>query len=172
MTAYRQSLLLVVSALMRRGDEILLVEQQWPSAPTSAWTLPGGMVEPGELLPDAVAREVREETGLTVLDPGQLLYSAQFYNPHTGDQSLTFVFEVTEWRGAVQVADPDGLILQARFLPPEQAIEKLQDLSWRVIREPIVAHLRGEQPPGTVWIYRQRQKGETELVAPPGAGPS
>lgn len=36
------------------------------------WTVPGGRVEPGEHLADAVRREVKEETGLAV-DPGELL---------------------------------------------------------------------------------------------------
>ena len=40
-----------------------------------AWTVPGGRVE-GEFVTDAVVREVREETGVTVLDPGCLAFTA------------------------------------------------------------------------------------------------
>jgi 8-oxo-dGTP diphosphatase len=42
--------------LIRRGSEPLLGE----------WSIPGGMLELGESLEEGVARELREETGLTV----------------------------------------------------------------------------------------------------------
>ncbi len=55
---------LIVSALLRREVRVLLVREQGPDDPEACWMLPGGRVEAGESLLEALGRELREETGL------------------------------------------------------------------------------------------------------------
>ncbi len=50
-------------------DSRLLLVQRGRGAGVGLWSIPGGRVEGGELMADAVAREVMEETGLSV-EPG------------------------------------------------------------------------------------------------------
>ena len=47
-------------------DDALLMVQRAHEPGKGLWSLPGGRVEAGELLADAVRREVAEETGLDV----------------------------------------------------------------------------------------------------------
>jgi mutator protein MutT len=54
-----------VGAVIVDGDSVVLVKRAHEPL-KGEWSLPGGTVEVGETLVDAVVREVREETGLTV----------------------------------------------------------------------------------------------------------
>jgi 8-oxo-dGTP diphosphatase len=57
--------ILGVGAIIFDGDLVLLVERG--KEPLKGyWSLPGGMVETGESLDDAVKREILEETGLHI----------------------------------------------------------------------------------------------------------
>jgi ADP-ribose pyrophosphatase YjhB (NUDIX family) len=57
---------LCVGAVVLRGQELLLVRRaRGPGF--GRWSLPGGRVEVGETLAEAVVREVAEETGLEVV---------------------------------------------------------------------------------------------------------
>jgi len=58
----------VLAAVRDPQGRVLFVAQQ--SGPFGGnWLLPGGGVEPGESALDAVVREIREETGLTLRNP-------------------------------------------------------------------------------------------------------
>jgi ADP-ribose pyrophosphatase YjhB (NUDIX family) len=56
---------LAVSAAVVREGKVLLVRRARHPA-LNLYTLPGGVVEAGETLRDAIIREVREETSLTI----------------------------------------------------------------------------------------------------------
>ena len=56
----------VVAGLIRRGNQIL-VQQRNPGGPRGLlWEFPGGKVDPGENDAEALARECREELGVSV----------------------------------------------------------------------------------------------------------
>ena len=54
-----------VGAIILRRDRVLLVERG-KSPLRGYWSLPGGVLETGELLDEGIRREVLEETGLAV----------------------------------------------------------------------------------------------------------
>ena len=58
----------VGAVVLDAAGRLLLIRRGHPPS-AGLWSVPGGRVEPGETLEDAVVREVREETGLLV-QPG------------------------------------------------------------------------------------------------------
>jgi len=60
-----------VGAIIIEGERVLLVKRAHPPI-QGQWSIPGGVLEVGELVRDAAVREAREETGL-IVEPGELL---------------------------------------------------------------------------------------------------
>ena len=60
-----------IGAIIIENARVVLVKRAHPPL-QAEWSIPGGVLEVGELVREATIREAREETGLTV-EPGELL---------------------------------------------------------------------------------------------------
>lgn len=90
-----------------KDDKILLqdsVKNDW-----KGFTLPGGHIEIGESIVDAIIREMKEETGLTVVNP-KLCGVKQFPikdGKYENGRYLVFLFKANEFYGDV-VSSEEG----------------------------------------------------------------
>ena len=121
---------LTVLCLLEDHGRILLQNRVKPD--WRGYTLPGGHVEPGESFVEAVLREMREETGLTVLNP-RLAGVKQF--PIPGGRYLVLLFKATEYSGrVVSSAEGDVEWVEYARLGDLPTVDDFQDLL-RVINE-------------------------------------
>ena len=141
-----------------------MVSQRGPEDREPHWALPGGRIEEGELPNEALVREVREETGLEVLDPGVLAF-VMHVDELGGVQTIVYCFEVANWRGTIACADPDGLVLEARFFSVSEALRAVEAIPWLKTTQPTVSYLRDDAPCGALWLYRVPRNGSAVLVA-------
>ncbi len=91
---------LTVLCLIHKKDLYLL--QNRKKDDWKGFTLPGGHVENGESIVDAVIREMKEETGLTILSP-KLCGVKQF--PIDGGRYIVFLFRADNFNGEVISSD-------------------------------------------------------------------
>jgi ADP-ribose pyrophosphatase YjhB (NUDIX family) len=100
-----------VGAVSVWRDQLLVVERGH-EPDTGRWSIPGGHVEPGELLAEAVVRELAEETGLEGTC-GALVGWAERIGPQA--HYLLMNFEVTVLDPRDPVAGTDAG--RARWIP-------------------------------------------------------
>jgi 8-oxo-dGTP diphosphatase len=157
-------------AILRHEDQIVMVRQHNPYTHQPFWVLPGGLVEPGELVGDALIREVKEEAGIQVAAIGRLVGLSQVVRPARAAQTIAFFFDIGHWEGMLECQDPDGEVSGVELVTQADAISRLeQDGGWAGIGEPLLAYLRGEICAGAMWFYREGADGQRLVGSVPPA---
>lgn len=106
------------------------------------WSTPGGVIDAGESVIEGLTREVVEETGLTVHGWRGPAYTVVADAPDLGWTLTVEVHVSTGHGGEIEIDDPDGIVVDARWVPKTELrglLEGHQD--W--LREPLLEHIEG-----------------------------
>jgi len=114
------------------GGRIFLVKHSY----VSGWHLPGGGVEAGETLTQALARELREEGNIELTEPPQL--HALFFNDRDSRRDHVALYVVRGFRQAAAPV-PDREIVAHGFF----AVEELPNDTTAATRARIIEVLGG-----------------------------
>lgn len=150
----------MAGAVVEGPGGILLVRNQRPGG-ASDWSTPGGVIDAEDLtLLEGLAREVQEETGLVVRRWGGLLYEVVAVAHDLGWVMRCEVHHATEFEGELRVDDPDGIVVEASFVPPGR-VGAVLDGCWRWVREPLAEWLLERWTPDAPRSFRFDVRGRT-----------
>jgi 8-oxo-dGTP diphosphatase len=133
-----------VAVLIRSDGAVLLAQRPSSKVYSGYWEFPGGKIEPGEPVAEALKREIREELGIEI-ERAYPWITRVFTYPHA--KVRLHFYRITAWRGepralehqAIAWQRPDaielapllpanGPVLRALQLPAEYAITRAGEL--------------------------------------------
>ena len=148
-----------VAVLIRSDGAVLLAQRPQTKVYSSYWEFPGGKIEPGEPVPEALKREVREELGIEV-ERAYPWITRVFVYPHA--KVRLHFYRVYAWRGEPRAVEhqaiawqrPDaieldpllpanGPVIRSLMLPSEYAITHAGALGFELFLSKLEARLRG-----------------------------
>jgi 8-oxo-dGTP diphosphatase len=131
---------LVAGALVEAPAGVLLVRNRRRGG-VSDWSTPGGVIDATDAsLLAGLTREVEEETGLRVTRWEGPIYEVRAVAVDLDWSLRVEVHRALEYEGELHVDDPDGIVVEAVFLPPGECTERLAaGAPW--VHEPLAAWL-------------------------------
>src|SRR6266852_286050 len=148
-----------VAVLIRSDGAALLAQRPASKVYSGYWEFPGGKIEPGEPVAEALRREIREELGIEI-ERAYPWITRVFTYPHA--KVRLHFYRVYAWRGepralehqAIAWQRPDaitvgpllpanGPVLRSLLLPAEYAITRAAELGVEAFLLRLEARLRG-----------------------------
>jgi 8-oxo-dGTP pyrophosphatase MutT (NUDIX family) len=128
----------VDGGLVVTDDGVLLVRNQRRGG-FEDWSTPGGVIDADDAsLIAGLTREVEEETGLRVRAWSGPLYEVHAFAPDMGWRMRCEVHLADGYDGDLAVDDPDGIVVEAAFVPAAECDLRLAACPpW--VREPLCA---------------------------------
>lgn len=129
----------VRAAVIDGDNRIFLVRHTY----VPGWYLPGGGVETGETVIDAMARELREEACIELAGKPQL--HGVFFNRHVSKRDHVLIYVVREFR-ILSRKRPDREIAESGFFPIDELPPRTTPATRRRLAE-----ITGKEPVAPYW---------------------
>lgn len=127
----------VVGGALVESPEGLLLVQNRRKGGGFDWSTPGGVIDEGETLLEGLTREVEEETGLRVSSWTGPVYEIECVAEGLGWHLRVAVHLAETFEGELRLEDPDGIVVDARFVAVDDCAIHLRSApTW--VREPLV----------------------------------
>lgn len=150
----------VAGAVLEHGDRLLLVCNQRRNGSLD-WSTPGGVIDATDAsVLEGLAREVEEETGLVVREWEGPLYEVTAVALDLGWIMRCEVHRAVSFEGELRVDDPDGIVVDAAFVPVDQVQSRL-DECFHWVREPLAEWLVERWEPAQRRGFRYDVRGAT-----------
>ena len=147
----------VAGAVIERDGGLLLVKNRRRNGACD-WSTPGGVIDPTDTsILHGLAREVEEETGLVVHSWEGPLYQVTAVAIEMGWRMHCEVHRAVDFSGELRVDDPDGIVVDAAFVTPDDVERHLADC-FRWVRDPLAAWL------GDRWTMGDQRSFHYEII--------
>jgi ADP-ribose pyrophosphatase YjhB (NUDIX family) len=126
-----------LGVIIQRGEEILLGQRKgWQEG---LYSIPGGLLETGETFEEGAIREVKEETGLELLNPKVIALTNNLETfERTGKHHISVILYANQFRGEPSVREPDKCTGWSWFDP-----RQLPEPHFEASRRAVTCFLRG-----------------------------
>src|SRR3989442_1780891 len=155
-----------VAVLIRSDGAALLAQRPASKVYSGYWEFPGGKIEPGEPVAEALGREIREELGIEI-ERAYPWITRVFTYPHA--KVRLHFYRVTAWRGEPRALEHQAIAWQR---PDAVELDPLLPANGPVIRNLMLPPERGAaQGRGARGGFCRARPGACDAFAP-GRGPA